>query len=149
MIWNKTGVRLVPDQSENGKYILFSVWFNRISKIFLFVQIKPSSIRFGYQTAFNSGNFSKFLTISRNFLQFHSISHNFSQFLTISLYFSQFLAIFHNFSQFLTISHNFSQILAISRNSAHLKVQKHTKKSFLNIANPIQILIAIALFRLI
>ena len=31
LIWNQTDVRLVPNQSENGKYNLISVWFNKIS----------------------------------------------------------------------------------------------------------------------
>ena len=30
LIWNKTGVHLDPYQSENGKYNLISVWFNKI-----------------------------------------------------------------------------------------------------------------------
>ena len=37
MIWNQTDVRLDPNQLENGKYNLNSVWFNKISKIFLCV----------------------------------------------------------------------------------------------------------------
>ena len=32
LIWNQMDVRLVPNQSENGKYHLISVWFNKISK---------------------------------------------------------------------------------------------------------------------
>ena len=28
LIWNQTDVRLVPNQSANGKYNLISVWFN-------------------------------------------------------------------------------------------------------------------------
>ena len=36
-IWNQTGVRLVPNLSENGTYNLISVWFNNISKRFLCV----------------------------------------------------------------------------------------------------------------
>ena len=36
-IWNQTDVRLVPNQSENGKYNLISAWFNKISKRFLCV----------------------------------------------------------------------------------------------------------------
>ena len=31
-IWNQTDVRLVPNQSENGKYNLISVKFNKVSK---------------------------------------------------------------------------------------------------------------------
>ena len=31
LIWNQTDVRLVPNQSENGKYNLILVWFNKIS----------------------------------------------------------------------------------------------------------------------
>ena len=34
LIWNQTDVRSVPNQSENGKYNLISVWFNKIWKIF-------------------------------------------------------------------------------------------------------------------
>ena len=30
-------LRLVQNQSENGKYNLISVWFNKISKIFIYV----------------------------------------------------------------------------------------------------------------
>ena len=37
LIWNQTDVRLVPNQSENEKYNLTSVWFNKISKRFLCV----------------------------------------------------------------------------------------------------------------
>ena len=33
--WNQKKVRLVPNQSENGKYNLILVWFNKISKRFL------------------------------------------------------------------------------------------------------------------
>ena len=33
----QTDVRLVPNQSEIGNYNLISVWFNKISKIFLSV----------------------------------------------------------------------------------------------------------------
>ena len=32
LIWNQTNVCLVPNQSENGKYYLISVWFNKISR---------------------------------------------------------------------------------------------------------------------
>ena len=39
LIWNQTKVRLVPNQSVNGKYNLISGWSNKISKIFLCVQI--------------------------------------------------------------------------------------------------------------
>jgi len=35
LISNQTDIRLVPNQSENGKYNLISGWFNKISKIFL------------------------------------------------------------------------------------------------------------------
>ena len=37
LIWIQTDVRLVPNQSENGKYNLISVRFNKISKKFLYV----------------------------------------------------------------------------------------------------------------
>ena len=37
MILNQTNVRLVPNQSENGKYNLVSGWFNNIVKRFLCV----------------------------------------------------------------------------------------------------------------
>ena len=37
LIWNLTEVRLVPNQSRKGKYNLISVWFDKISKIFLCV----------------------------------------------------------------------------------------------------------------
>ena len=40
LIWNQTDVRLDPNQSENGKYNLISVRVNKISKIFLCVNIK-------------------------------------------------------------------------------------------------------------
>ena len=39
LIWNWTDVRLVPNQSKNGKYNLISGWFNKISKRFLGVYI--------------------------------------------------------------------------------------------------------------
>ena len=35
LISNQTDVRLVPNESENGKYNLISVWLNKISKRFL------------------------------------------------------------------------------------------------------------------
>ena len=37
LIWNQTDVRLVPNQSENGKYNLISVSFNKVSKRLLCV----------------------------------------------------------------------------------------------------------------
>ena len=37
MIYNQEDIRLVPNQSENDKYNLVSVWFNKISKIYLCV----------------------------------------------------------------------------------------------------------------
>ena len=37
LIWFQTEVRLDPNQSENGKYNLISVWFNKILKGFLCV----------------------------------------------------------------------------------------------------------------
>ena len=37
LIWNKTDVRLAPNHSENGKYNLLSVLFNKILKRFLCV----------------------------------------------------------------------------------------------------------------
>ena len=37
LIWNQTDDRLVPNQSENGKYNLISVLFNKIQKRFLCV----------------------------------------------------------------------------------------------------------------
>ena len=37
LIRNQTDVCLVPNQSVHGKYNLISVWFNKISKIFLCV----------------------------------------------------------------------------------------------------------------
>ena len=37
LIWNQTVIRLIPNQSEKGKYNLISVWFNKISKRFLCV----------------------------------------------------------------------------------------------------------------
>ena len=37
LIWNQTDVRLDPNQSENGKYNLISLWFNKISKRFVCV----------------------------------------------------------------------------------------------------------------
>ena len=43
LIWNQTDVSLVPNQPENGKYNLISVWFNNISKIFLCVQETKAS----------------------------------------------------------------------------------------------------------
>ena len=43
LIWNQTeSVRLVPNQLENGKYNLISVWFNKISKRFLRVYFLQS-----------------------------------------------------------------------------------------------------------
>ena len=38
LIWIQTDVLLDPNQSENGKYNLISVWFYKISKRFLCVQ---------------------------------------------------------------------------------------------------------------
>ena len=40
LIWNKTDVHLVPNQSENSKYNLISGWFNKISNRFLCVQAR-------------------------------------------------------------------------------------------------------------
>ena len=37
LIWNQTDVRLVINQSENGKYNLISVWYNKISKKYICV----------------------------------------------------------------------------------------------------------------
>ena len=37
LIWIQTDVRLVPNQSENGKYNRISGWFNKISKRFLYI----------------------------------------------------------------------------------------------------------------
>ena len=37
LIWNQTEFRLVPDRSENGKYNLSLVWFNKIQKMTLCV----------------------------------------------------------------------------------------------------------------
>ena len=34
LIWNQTDVCLVRNQSQNGKYNLISIWFNKISKSF-------------------------------------------------------------------------------------------------------------------
>ena len=39
LIWNQTDVRLVSNLSENDKYYLIWVWFNKISKRFLCVYI--------------------------------------------------------------------------------------------------------------
>ena len=39
LIGNQTDARLVPNQSENGKYNLISGWFNKIPKSFLCVYI--------------------------------------------------------------------------------------------------------------
>ena len=39
LFWNQTDVSLVPNQSENGKYNLISVRFNKISKGFLCVRL--------------------------------------------------------------------------------------------------------------
>ena len=38
LIWNQTDIRLDPNKSENGKYNLFSGWFNKISEIFVWVK---------------------------------------------------------------------------------------------------------------
>ena len=37
LISNQMDIRLVPNQSENGKYNLIPIWFNKISKRFLCV----------------------------------------------------------------------------------------------------------------
>ena len=37
MIWNQMDVCFCPNQSENGKYIMISGWFNKILKIFPYV----------------------------------------------------------------------------------------------------------------
>ena len=37
LIWNETEIRLVPKQSESGKYNLILGWLNKISKIYLCV----------------------------------------------------------------------------------------------------------------
>ena len=50
LIWNTNGrVRLVPNQSENGKYNLISGWCNKISKSFLctYTLIKSFMFRSG------------------------------------------------------------------------------------------------------
>ena len=61
LTWNQTDVRLVPNQSENGKYNLISVWFNKTSKRFICVyEAKKKCVRLGrlwkkknlYQTFF-------------------------------------------------------------------------------------------------
>ena len=44
LIWNQTDIRLVPNQSENGKYNLISGWINKISKRFLCVGTKRRSV---------------------------------------------------------------------------------------------------------
>ena len=36
LIWNQTDVHLVQNQWKNGKYNLISLWFNKISKRFLY-----------------------------------------------------------------------------------------------------------------
>ena len=53
LIWIETNVYLVPNQSENGKYNLISVWFKNTSKRFLCVCTKYRSFgrgRFTPQT---------------------------------------------------------------------------------------------------
>ena len=45
LIWNQMEVRLVLNQSENGKYNLISVWFNKISKKFLCASREKIHIR--------------------------------------------------------------------------------------------------------
>ena len=42
LIWRQTEVRWVPNQSENCKYNLISVWFNKIPKRFLYVHSRNS-----------------------------------------------------------------------------------------------------------
>ena len=44
LIWIQTEVNLVPNQSKDGKYNLISVWFNKIWKTFLCVQVTVSSL---------------------------------------------------------------------------------------------------------
>ena len=39
LIWKQTDVRLVPNQSEDGKYNLISVWFKKILKRFLSIDV--------------------------------------------------------------------------------------------------------------
>ena len=49
LIWNQTDVQLIPNESENGRYNLISVWINTISKRFLcaldFRLINPCAVR--------------------------------------------------------------------------------------------------------
>ena len=44
-IWNQTDVRLIPNQLEDSKYNLISVWLNKIWKIFVSVHIHPRRAR--------------------------------------------------------------------------------------------------------
>ena len=44
LILNQTDVHLVPNQSESGEYNLISDWFNKIFKIFFWVQRRCSSV---------------------------------------------------------------------------------------------------------
>ena len=45
LIWNQTDVRLVPNQSKNGKYNLISGWFEKKSKKFLSVYEGNSTVK--------------------------------------------------------------------------------------------------------
>ena len=45
LIWNTTDVRLVPNQSENGKCNLIPVWFNKISLCVVKSNIEISSFK--------------------------------------------------------------------------------------------------------
>ena len=75
MIWNQTVVRLVPNQSENGKYNLILGWFNKISKKFLCVYVKYGWFKVSnkcmYYTTLRYGYVSwVLLTISYDELRF-------------------------------------------------------------------------------
>ena len=53
LIWNQPDVRLVPNQSENGKYNLISGWFKKIS---LFVtKYREEGFRFVIKLTYSAG----------------------------------------------------------------------------------------------
>ena len=73
LIWNQMDVRLVPNQSENDKYNLISVWFNMIPKIFLCAMDLPERVHLNkYKTKHKEKQLSPSHEIfSREILFFH------------------------------------------------------------------------------
>ena len=75
LIWNKTDIRLVPNQSENGKYNLISGWFNKISERFLWVYAAHAPVR-QFQTIKVSLIRSKFISRKQTARKINSMPEN-------------------------------------------------------------------------